>query len=254
MSINNSNEIEIKGKIIDNQTRCIHYHSPLDVIAIKFKCCDSYYPCYQCHEEEADHPSQVWKKEDFETKAIICGDCKTEMSIAAYKSSDYKCPFCSVNFNPKCSLHDHLYFEMSALKAGLYIKSTSALNDSFFEDTTILIVEHNETGSVGYVTNKPFGKSLNDLIEFNHAKAIPLMDGGPVDRDHLFVLHKRPDLIDEGKQVSDGLYFGGNMKQVIEAINTGNANQQDIQLFIGYCGWDKGELEAEVEEGSWTIS
>jgi len=41
---------------------------------------------------------------------------------------------------------------------------------------------------------------------------------------------------------------------VIEAINTRAANKQEIQLFIGYCGWDLGELETEVEEGSWTFS
>jgi len=39
------------------------------------------------------------------------------------------------------------------------------------------------------------------------------------------------------------------MYQVIEAINTSGANQQEIQLYIGYCGWDLGDLEAEVEEG-----
>lgn len=147
-----------------------------------------------------------------------------------------------------------IYKPMRDLKAGIYIKSTAALNGSFFEHTTILIVEHNEEGTIGFVTNKLFGKSLHELIEFNHSKPFPLMDGGPVDRDHLFVLHKRPDLIDGGKQIPNGLYLGGNMEQVIETINTRGANQQEIQLFIGYCGWDVVELEAEVEEGSWTFS
>ncbi len=133
------------------------------------------------------------------------------------------------------------------------IKSTAALNGSFFEDTTILIVEHNEAGSTGIITNKPFEKSLHDLIEFKHAKPFPLMDGGPVDRAHLFVLHKRPDLIEGGKQLTNGLYLGGNMEQMVQAINKGDVNQEDIQLFIGYCGWDSGELEAELEEGSWII-
>jgi len=143
---------------------------------------------------------------------------------------------------------------MRDLKAGIYIKSTAALIGSFFEHTTILLVEHNEAGSTGFVTNKAFGKSLNDLLEFSHAKPFPLMDGGPVDREHLFVLHKRPDLIEGGKQLTDGLYLGGNMEQVIEAINTNSVSDQQIQLFIGYCGWDVGELEAELEEGSWTVS
>ena len=142
---------------------------------------------------------------------------------------------------------------MRNLKAGISIKSTALLNGSFFEDTSILIVEHDEAGTTGFVTNKPFGKSLNDLIEFNHAKPFPLMDGGPVDRAHLFVLHKRPDLIEGGKQLTNGLYLGGNMEQVIEAINNGSATQEEIQLFIGYCGWDVGELEAEMEEGSWNF-
>ena len=142
---------------------------------------------------------------------------------------------------------------MRDLKAGIYIKSNTSLIGSFFEHTTILIVEHDEAGTIGFVTNKPFGKSLHELIEFNHSKPFPLMDGGPVDRDHLFVLHKRPDLIDGGKQIPNGLYLGGNMEQVIQAINTGGANAQEIQLFIGYCGWDLGELEAELEEGSWSF-
>jgi putative transcriptional regulator len=142
---------------------------------------------------------------------------------------------------------------MRDLKAGFYIKSTTALRGSFFENTTILLVQHNEKGTIGFVTHKTFEKSLHELIEFNHIKPFSLMDGGPVDREHLFVLHKRPDLIDGGKLVHNGLYLGGNMDQVINAINILNVNKEEIQIFIGYCGWDLGELEAEVEEGSWTI-
>ena len=143
---------------------------------------------------------------------------------------------------------------MKDLKSGIYIKSTDALIGSFFENTTILLVQHNEEGSIGFVTHKSFEKSLHELIEFNHIKPFPLLDGGPVDREHLFVLHNRPDLIDGGKQIPNGFYLGGNMDQVIEAIDTMGATQQEIQLFIGYCGWDLGELEAELEEGSWTFS
>ena len=142
---------------------------------------------------------------------------------------------------------------MKNFKAGIYIRSTTALIGSFFENTTILLVKHNEEGTIGLVTNKPFEKSLNELIEFNQSKPFPLKDGGPVDREHLFVLHKRPDLIDGGIQITNGYYLGGNMGQVIETINTSDANTEEIQLFIGYCGWDTGELEAELEEESWTI-
>ena len=104
-------QAEVKGKVLDDETRCVHYHSSLDIIAIKFKCCDTYYPCFYCHEEIAGHPHQVWKKEELEQKAILCGNCKQELTIAEYKSSLYHCPFCNTAFNPKCGNHDHLYFE-----------------------------------------------------------------------------------------------------------------------------------------------
>ena len=142
---------------------------------------------------------------------------------------------------------------MKSLKPGIYIKSTDALNGSIFENTTILLVKHNQEGSIGFVTNMPLHKSLHELTQFNQSKPFPLMDGGPVDREHLFVLHKRPDLIREGEQITNDLYLGGNMEQVIEAINNKGANNQDIQLYIGYCGWDARELEAEIEEGSWVL-
>lgn len=101
---------QVKGKVLDDETRCVHYHSPLDIIAIKFKCCKTYYPCFYCHEETAGHQHELWNKEEFEQKAVLCGNCKQELTIAAYKNCNYHCPFCNAAFNPKCSNHDHLYF------------------------------------------------------------------------------------------------------------------------------------------------
>jgi putative transcriptional regulator len=142
---------------------------------------------------------------------------------------------------------------MIDFKAGLIIKSTDALIGSIFEHTTILIVKHNNEGTTGFLINKPLHKSLHELIEFKHSKPYPLMDGGPVDKDHLFVMHKRPDLITDGEKIHSDYYLGGNMEEVIEAINNNGINEQEIQLFIGYCGWDEEELAAEIEEGSWVI-
>ncbi|CAN5727737.1 CHY zinc finger protein [soil metagenome] len=101
----------VKGNLVDDHTRCTHYHSSLDIIAIKFKCCGEYYPCFYCHEEAAMHPAEKWKKSEFGTKAILCGICAEEMSILEYKSSGYHCPFCKAAFNPQCKNHDYYYFE-----------------------------------------------------------------------------------------------------------------------------------------------
>lgn len=102
----------LKGRLTDDQTRCVHYHSALDVIAIKFKCCGDYYPCYECHAEVAGHAAVVWSKEERDEKAILCGVCRKELSINEYFQSNNQCPYCAANFNPGCSRHYHLYFEM----------------------------------------------------------------------------------------------------------------------------------------------
>ena len=59
---NTKSKIIVKGKLTDTHTRCVHYHSPLDVIAIKFKCCNQYFACYYCHQEEAGHEPTLWQK------------------------------------------------------------------------------------------------------------------------------------------------------------------------------------------------
>ena len=105
------NGIEVKGKVVDRQSRCKHYHKDVDIIAIKFYCCQTYYPCHKCHEEEGCGNPQVWPKALFDEKTILCGHCGKELTINEYLHSAYQCPNCNAQFNPGCGLHRHYYFE-----------------------------------------------------------------------------------------------------------------------------------------------
>lgn len=101
----------VEGSVIDQSTRCKHYHSDLDIIAIKFPCCDTYYPCYQCHEEHAGHRAKIRKREEFGERAVLCGACGYELTVNEYLQSPSTCPSCEEKFNPGCKIHHHLYFE-----------------------------------------------------------------------------------------------------------------------------------------------
>jgi uncharacterized CHY-type Zn-finger protein len=103
---------DVRGTDVDAQTRCRHYHKEIDIIAIKFKCCETYYPCYLCHEEAADHTAEVWGKEQRNEKAVLCGSCGHELTIAQYMECKSSCPECQAPFNPGCALHYDLYFEV----------------------------------------------------------------------------------------------------------------------------------------------
>lgn len=101
--------VKIYGFPIDGAGRCKHYHGENDIISIKFKCCNKYFPCYKCHQECENHPIQSWNKSEFEKRAILCGICKKELTITEYLS-DGKCRYCGAFFNPNCSMHYHIYF------------------------------------------------------------------------------------------------------------------------------------------------
>ncbi|WP_310391290.1 CHY zinc finger protein [Hymenobacter sp.] len=103
--------ITCHGTDVNERTQCAHYHSERDIIAIKFKCCDEFYACIQCHEEAADHAPAVWPSSEFNTEAILCGNCQSTLSITSYLSCDNTCSSCQTAFNPGCANHYHLYFE-----------------------------------------------------------------------------------------------------------------------------------------------
>lgn len=139
------------------------------------------------------------------------------------------------------------------IKAGICIQSTSALNGTNFENACILLTEVNEKGATGFVINRFTGRSLHDLEAFQDVKPWPLYEGGPVDTEHIYLLHKHPHTIKNSRPAFDDYYMEGDMSDVLTLINNGEATPESLRLFIGYCGWNTEELEAEMTEGSWKI-
>ncbi len=92
---------------------CVHWRSPRDVVAIRFHCCGRTYPCLHCHDEAEDHRIVPWPRELFDTgDAVLCRACGHWMTVHAYLDSGSACPACGASFNPGCSLHAHLYFDI----------------------------------------------------------------------------------------------------------------------------------------------
>src|SRR5205085_9977056 len=102
---------QVRGLRLDPETRCLHYHGPTDIIAIKMKCCGLYYACKDCHIALAGHPIQVWRQSEWHQPVILCGACRNELSISQYLQCDARCPACHRAFNPACRHHHHFYFE-----------------------------------------------------------------------------------------------------------------------------------------------
>jgi len=102
---------EVRGIEVDARTRCAHWRSKLDIVAIKMACCGVYWACKDCHEELAGHAIAVWPREQWDTRGGLCGACGVEMTIREYMQCASRCPSCGAAFNPGCEKHWGFYFE-----------------------------------------------------------------------------------------------------------------------------------------------
>lgn len=104
----------VHGVDVTPTTQCAHWHSDLDVVAIKHRCCGRYYACISCHDALAGHPAEVWPRAEQQTttKAVLCGRCRREMAVGEYLACGNVCPGCGAGFNPGCARHYGLYFEV----------------------------------------------------------------------------------------------------------------------------------------------
>ena len=137
---------------------------------------------------------------------------------------------------------------------GSVLISEPFLPDSFFSRSIVYLTEHNPEGSVGFILNKVLDLNLNDAVAgFDNWKE-PLFMGGPVAPDTLHFIHTLGDIIPNSTWINGNVFMGGEIDTVRALIAKGIVKKTQIRFFLGYSGWSKGQLEAELKENSWVIA
>tara|TARA_R100001369_G_scaffold20091_1_gene36732 strand:- start:230524 stop:231153 length:630 start_codon:yes stop_codon:yes gene_type:complete len=145
---------------------------------------------------------------------------------------------------------------MIALKPAkglLLVAEPTIIGDTSFNRSVVLLAEHSESGSIGFILNKVLDFTLNDLIP-ELKKGFKIYNGGPVEQDNLYFIHKIPDLIPESIEIANGIYWGGNFEAVKELILNNLISEKEIRFFLGYSGWDAEQLNEELNSNSWIIT
>lgn len=137
-------------------------------------------------------------------------------------------------------------------KGKLLIAEPSLTGDVSFNRSVVLIAEHNEEGSVGFILNKPLDYDISDLVS-EISVPFPVFNGGPVEQDNLYFIHKVPHLINDSVEISDGIFWGGDFDATIALINNGAITNKDIRFFLGYSGWSSLQLVQELNSKSWIV-
>jgi putative transcriptional regulator len=137
---------------------------------------------------------------------------------------------------------------------GRLLIAEPGISEMYFKRSVVLITEHNDEGTIGFVLNKPVDLKLHDaLVDFD-GFSNDLYLGGPVSKSNLFYIHTLGEKIEGARKILNGLYWGGEFEMIKDLIKSKQAHPSEIKFFIGYSGWDAGQLEAELEVNSWVVA
>ncbi len=139
-------------------------------------------------------------------------------------------------------------------KKGRVLISEPFLPGNYFSRSIVLLVAHSKKGSVGFILNKKTEMQIQDYLSgFNDIDS-DIYVGGPVATDSIYFIHKRADLIPGSIHVLEDIHWGGDFDEMRRLINLGIINTEEVRFFLGYSGWDAGQLEREIKENSWLVN
>ncbi len=129
--------------------------------------------------------------------------------------------------------------------------ASPAMDDSYFAEAVIVMIDDNEEGSLGLVLNQPSGMALDEA--WSQVSAVPcpreaaLLRGGPVPGP-LMVLHGQATHAD--REVVDGVFLSSEEMNVRALVMESDS---PAMFFAGYAGWGPGQLAEELKQTSWIV-
>jgi putative transcriptional regulator len=137
---------------------------------------------------------------------------------------------------------------------GRILISEPFLMDNYFKRSIVLITEHNEEGTVGFVLNKPINMKVNEVMsDFPPVNAIVSL-GGPVQTNTLHYIHTMGDIIPGSVKVVDNIYWGGEFAVIKRLLESKMLNNENIRFFLGYSGWQANQLDEELTDNAWVVA
>lgn len=145
--------------------------------------------------------------------------------------------------------------EVMQLSSGMLLVATPALQDPHFADTVVLLLDVTDEGALGVVLNRPSQILVADVLEaWRDVVSEPevLFRGGPVGTDGALAVARLRDVQDPpvGWRPVAGLLGMVDLDTPAELVDGSLAT---MRVFAGYAGWGAGQLEGEIEEGSWYV-
>ncbi len=139
-------------------------------------------------------------------------------------------------------------------KQGNILIAEPFLAGSYFNRSIILLASYSENGAVGFILNKKVDYPVEDLFADFPDFDSEIHIGGPVGTDSVYFIHTLGDTIPGSIHIKGNLYWGGDFESLKLQIKLGLVKRQEVRFFLGYSGWDAGQLEEEINDNSWLVA
>jgi len=139
-------------------------------------------------------------------------------------------------------------------KKGRLLVSKPFLDDPYFKRTVILLCDHNEEGSFGFVLNKYVDLDLSDFKLNIPGVGDKLAIGGPVENKNVYYLHCYGDQMPGSVHIYDDIYMGGVFSDLKILMSSPDFDANKVRFFIGYSGWTNDQLLEEINTESWYVA
>lgn len=139
-------------------------------------------------------------------------------------------------------------------KQGNILIAEPFLSGSYFNRSIIILASYDEKGAIGFILNKKVDYPVEDLLTDFPDFDADIHIGGPVGTDSIYFIHTLGDVIPGSVLIKENLYWGGDFETLKQQIRLGLVNREQVRFFLGYSGWDAGQLEEEIKENSWLVA
>ncbi|TNE53247.1 MAG: YqgE/AlgH family protein [Bacteroidetes bacterium] len=141
-----------------------------------------------------------------------------------------------------------------APKKGRILISDPFSEDMYFGRSVVYLCEHSEKGSFGFVLNNYADVELKSLNQdFPDMKSV-ISIGGPVEKDSMYFIHTLENKLEDDLVIDQGIYVGGDFQKLYEIIQPEHLAKHQIRFFLGYSGWEAGQLEEEIKNNAWVVA
>jgi putative transcriptional regulator len=145
---------------------------------------------------------------------------------------------------------------MIKIKPSDLLIAPPSMPDPRFSETVLMVISHNESGTVALCLNGPTDIETQDIQELRDPNdtvvmSHPIYWGGPVARESIWMLHNSDWQSTNTLEIEDGLAVSSDL-EMLEALKAGDT-PGTFRVFSGFASWAPGQLEAELEgEGQWS--